>query len=210
MQTPIRPLVTWAVVLILVGALLGIALDRVAFASSALPLRSSEFCGGGSLPEVTLNDPFVTCRLDGSAVRAGLGIAEERHVGKPDGGPRGLHGAVTKAVGSVTRPDSPATAPARTVDAILAIIRNAAVEASQDPEAMIEVARCESALDPNAIGDSGDAAGIWQFHLATWTANARRLFGHDVGDLRLDPARSSMVAAYRWSIGQKGAWTCAR
>lgn len=105
-------------------------------------------------------------------------------------------------------PASSGTAP--TPAAILAIIRNAAHEFGQDAEAMIAVARCESSLRPDVLGDGGAAAGLWQFHLPTWTANARRLFGRDVGDLRMDPVKSSLVAAYMWSQHQQWQWTCAR
>lgn len=93
---------------------------------------------------------------------------------------------------------------------ILAVITNAAVEYGQDPARMIAVARCESSLDVNAVGDQGAAVGLWQFHLPTWTANARRVFGRDVGDLRTDPVRSSVVAAWMWSVGQSYQWTCAK
>lgn len=97
------------------------------------------------------------------------------------------------------------------VAAVEAIIRNAAVEFGQDPEAMIAVARCESSLRSDAVGDGGAAVGLFQFHRATFTTNARRLFGHEVDEhQRLDPVTSSLVAAWMWSIGQRGQWTCAR
>lgn len=94
-------------------------------------------------------------------------------------------------------------------------IEAAAIEFGQDPARLIAVAYCESTFRPEVIdgrvrGDGGRAVGLWQFHEATFRANARRLYGHDVGDLRADVVVSSRVAAWMWSIGQSGQWSCAK
>ncbi len=90
------------------------------------------------------------------------------------------------------------------------LVRRAAELYGVDPDYAIAIVRCESSLRTDAVGDSGAALGLWQFHLPTWEANARRVFGRDVGDLRADPLASSLVASWMLARGQAWQWTCAR
>ena len=41
-------------------------------------------------------------------------------------------------------------------------------EEFQWPDYLIRLARCESRLDPNAIGDSGSSRGLFQIHSGYW------------------------------------------
>lgn len=140
--------------------------------------------------------PIARDQFDGPTAMAARTTSE-------DPSPASESPAVSPKAPQTTSRDDPA--------AILAIIRNAAIEFGQDPDAMIAVARCESSLRSDAVGDGGAAVGLFQFHRETFTANARRLFGHEVDEHeRLDPVTSSLVAAWMWSIGQRGQWTCAK
>lgn len=44
------------------------------------------------------------------------------------------------------------------------LIRREAVLHSVDPNMAVEVARCESGLNPKAQGDGGQSRGLWQIH----------------------------------------------
>lgn len=88
------------------------------------------------------------------------------------------------------------------------IIRSAAAIHGANPDQLVRVARCESGLNPAAIGDHGAAAGVFQFHAATFMANVRYSgFPYDLGD-RLDAAASANVAAFMFARGQAGQWSC--
>jgi hypothetical protein len=100
-----------------------------------------------------------------------------------------------------TRPAAPAPAPAD----IEAIIRAAAARWGADPTQLLRVAWCESRYNPSAYNASG-ASGLFQFMPRTWAANSVRA-GYS-GASAFDPVASANVAAYMFSIGQAGQWTC--
>lgn len=100
-----------------------------------------------------------------------------------------------------TRPAVPAAAPAD----IEAIIRAAAAKWGADPTQLLRVAWCESRYNPSAYNASG-ASGLFQFMPRTWAANSVRA-GY-AGASVWDPVASANVAAYMFSIGQAGQWTC--
>src|SRR6266508_2849066 len=137
--------------------------------------------------------------LDVAAVRADaawpgrLGI-ETTATSTAAAGPIG-----SRPAGSASATDDPA--------AIVLVIRAAAIEFDQDPDELLAVARCESSLRPDVVGDHGAAIGLFQFHMFRWWLNAPSLGYHD--DLRTDPVASSRVAAYAFAHGQRAAWTCA-
>ncbi len=106
---------------------------------------------------------------------------------------------MTRSSQLITPRDDPA--------AIVLVIRAAAIEFDQDPDELLAVARCESSLRPDVVGDHGAAIGLFQFHMFRWWLNAPSLGYHD--DLRTDPVASSRVAAYAFAHGQRAAWTCA-
>lgn len=188
----------------------------VAFLASALTLALSALSSSDA-PAVFEGQSVARPTSDGSAVRAGTDAPsvelnaragmESRHdrwaesegrIGDavPDNSPASdLYG-----------PDAPAAAPARTAHAIEAIITNAAVEFGVDPDDMIRVARCESSLRVDAVGDNGAAVGLFQFHTFRWWLNAPTLGYHD--DLRADTVAAARAAAYAFAHGQASAWTC--
>lgn len=100
-----------------------------------------------------------------------------------------------------TRPAIPAAAPA----GIEAIIRAAAARWGADPTQLLRVAWCESRYNPSAYNASG-ASGLFQFMPRTWAANSVRA-GY-AGASVWDPVASANTAAYMFSIGQAGQWTC--
>jgi soluble lytic murein transglycosylase-like protein len=100
-----------------------------------------------------------------------------------------------------TRPAIPAAAPAD----IEAIIRAAAAKWGADPAQLLRVAWCESRYNPSAYNASG-ASGLFQFMPRTWAANSVRA-GYS-GASVWDPVASANTAAFMFSIGQAGQWTC--
>jgi len=100
-----------------------------------------------------------------------------------------------------TKPAVPAAAPAE----IEAIIRAAAARWGADPTQLLRVAWCESRYNPSAYNASG-ASGLFQFMPRTWAANSVRA-GYS-GASVWDPVASANTAAYMFSIGQAGQWTC--
>lgn len=98
--------------------------------------------------------------------------------------------------------------PLRPAPTIPEIIRSAASIHGANPDQLLRVARCESSLNPSAIGDHGAAVGLFQFHPATFMANVRYGgFPYDLGD-RFDPAASANVAAWMFARGQSSQWSC--
>jgi hypothetical protein len=100
-----------------------------------------------------------------------------------------------------TKPAAPAAAPSD----IEAIIRAAAAKWGADPTQLLRVAWCESRYNPNAYNASG-ASGLFQFMPRTWAANSVRA-GYG-GASAFDPTASANTAAFMFSIGQAGQWTC--
>ena len=71
----------------------------------------------------------------------------------------------------------------------------------QDPAELYRVMLCESRGDPNA--DNGVCKGLFQFNPGTWAGTP---FG---GQSIYDARAQTMAAAWMWSQGRKGEWTCA-
>lgn len=92
---------------------------------------------------------------------------------------------------------------------VAAIIRGAFAARGLDADRAVAVATCESHLDPAAIGDHGEAVGLWQWHLAPWQQHAREVLGRS-DDLRADPVLSSVVTAATVARQGWGIWTCGR
>lgn len=82
------------------------------------------------------------------------------------------------------------------------IIYEAAGNYGQSPDDMLRVARCESGLDPHAVGGGGAYHGLFQFVPSTF---ANTPYGqYDI----YDPWANANAAAWMWSEGGKGSWTC--
>lgn len=87
-------------------------------------------------------------------------------------------------------------------DQVVDIINEAANNYGQSPDAMVRVARCESGLDPNAVGGGGAYHGLFQFVPSTFA-------GTPYGDYDIyDPWANANAAAWMWSEGRKGDWVC--
>ena len=85
---------------------------------------------------------------------------------------------------------------------IVEIIYEAADNHGQSRDAMLRVARCESGLDPNAVGGGGAYHGLFQFVPSTFA-------GTPYGEYDIyDPWANANAAAWMWSEGQKSAWVC--
>jgi len=110
--------------------------------------------------------------------------------------------ALVLAPGGWAGPPDPPPPPLTIVN----IIAAAATEFGQDGAWMLQVARCESSLNPRAVGLAGER-GLFQFLPTTWAANAGRL-GYGESDV-WDAVAASRVTAEMWSRGQEWQWTCA-
>ena len=85
---------------------------------------------------------------------------------------------------------------------ILEIINEAALNYGQSPDAMERVARCESGLDPYAVGGGGAYYGLFQFVPSTF-ANT------PYGQYEITDAwANANAAAWMWSEGMKSSWVC--
>ncbi len=76
----------------------------------------------------------------------------------------------------------------------------AAAEYGQDPETLYRVMICESMGDPDA--DNGVCKGLFQFNPGTWAGTpyaSQNIF---------DGHAQIMAAAWMFSQGRKGEWTC--
>lgn len=93
-------------------------------------------------------------------------------------------------------------APARSGDAIVDLITDAANRYGQSPSAMLAVARCESGLNPNAVNRSSGASGLFQFLPGTWRTTPY------ASSSIFDPWANANAAAWMWSVGRRGEWVC--
>jgi hypothetical protein len=87
-------------------------------------------------------------------------------------------------------------------DQIVDIIYEAADNYGQSRDAMLRVARCESGLDPNAVGGGGAYHGLFQFVPSTFA-------GTPYGEYDIyDPWANANAAGWMWSEGKKNNWVC--
>jgi len=78
------------------------------------------------------------------------------------------------------------------------------------PEAFaLCVADHESRFDPQAIGDHGDAVGLYQFHLGTWQ-HFRSRMDLPLDDLRRDAREAARTACWAFAHGFQQRWTVVR
>ena len=87
-------------------------------------------------------------------------------------------------------------------DEILGYIAEAARAYGQSEEAMVRVARCESALNPCAVNDDGPYYGLYQFLKSTWRSTP-------FGDRNIfDPEAQALATGWMWQQGRKNEWAC--
>ena len=78
-----------------------------------------------------------------------------------------------------------------------------------DEEFALCVAVNESSLDPLAVGDSGKAVGLFQWHLGSWRI-MRKKMGLSTVDQRLNPEESARTAMFAIANGYSHWWTPVR
>lgn len=66
---------------------------------------------------------------------------------------------------------------------------------------MLRVARCESDLDPLAVG-FGVHHGLYQFLASTWATTPY------AGRWIHSAKWNALAAAWMWSVGRRGEWQC--
>jgi len=87
-------------------------------------------------------------------------------------------------------------------DQIVDIIYEAADNYGQSRQDMLRVARCESGLDPSAVGGGGAYHGLYQFVPSTFA-------GTPYGEYDIyDPWANANAAGWMWSEGKKSNWVC--
>ena len=85
---------------------------------------------------------------------------------------------------------------------VIDIIYEAADNYGQSRDDMLRVARCESGLNPSAVGGGGAWHGLFQFVPSTF---ADTPYGqYDI----YDPWANANAAGWMWSEGQKSSWVC--
>jgi uncharacterized protein YraI len=85
---------------------------------------------------------------------------------------------------------------------VVDIIYAAADAYGQNRAAMLQVAQCESVLDPNAINPISNASGLFQFLPGTWATTPFASYNI------FDPWANANAAAWMWSVGRRGEWVC--
>ena len=83
------------------------------------------------------------------------------------------------------------------------MVRQVAGAMGVDPEFAACVVRHESEFDPLAVGDTGKARGMWQWHLPSWR-HIRRAMGLSVADRRADPVEATVTALWAMRNGYVG------
>src|SRR5215217_5082327 len=85
---------------------------------------------------------------------------------------------------------------------IVDIIYEAADNYGQSRDDMLRVARCESGLNPSAVGGGGTYHGLFQFVPSTFA-------GTPYGEYDIyDPWANANAAGWMWSEGKKSNWVC--
>lgn len=72
----------------------------------------------------------------------------------------------------------------------------------KSPHFALRVAKCESGLNQNAVGDHGHSFGIWQIYLPAHPDITK--------SQALDPLWSTRWSAHMFAKGYAHRWTCAR
>jgi uncharacterized protein YraI len=87
-------------------------------------------------------------------------------------------------------------------DSVVDIIYAAADSYGQNRAAMLQVAQCESLLDPNAVNQWSGASGLFQFLPGTFASTPYANYNI------FDPWANANAAAWMWSVGRRGEWVC--
>jgi hypothetical protein len=96
------------------------------------------------------------------------------------------------------------TVHAQSAEEILTVIQEAAARHGVSAPAMVALARCESRLDPNAVGDHGQSIGLFQIH----NAGLLSLFRQQGYTDRTDPWQAADFTARALAAGLRAHWHC--
>ena len=88
------------------------------------------------------------------------------------------------------------------------LIETMALDYNLEPHYVICICQRESAFDVQAVGDKGQAIGLWQWHLPTWQT-IRREMGLSEADERADAIASTQAALWALQHGYAGLWSTA-
>ena len=89
------------------------------------------------------------------------------------------------------------------------VVATMAAERGVDVTRALATVTAESTWDADAVGDEGDAVGLWQFHEPTWTW-ACEYTGHaewQAPEMRRDAVASTVVALDMIAAGWGHLWT---
>lgn len=95
-------------------------------------------------------------------------------------------------------------APLRTAPTTAEIVVERALAHQVDPSALLAVARCESRLNPRAVGDGGTSFGAFQLHRGGLLS---RFFSDGYTD-PFDIWQAADFTAAQIAGGHGGAWSC--
>ena len=195
--------------------LVGVSLALAIFL--ALPYAASAL---SAMPSSTQNiHPFDqglvrVAVVDGIAVRVGVRgdsvIPADGHGLRSHALARTIRTYGYRDPTTIVTPEPPRAEPvARSRSSIEAIIVEAALRRGADPDTLVRVAKCESGLRPDAVGDHGASLGLYQFHRpsGTWAANAPRYGWYDASPFA--PYAAADVAAAMFAEWKAWMWTCA-
>jgi len=76
-----------------------------------------------------------------------------------------------------------------------------------DPKYAIDIAKCESMLNPTAVGDGGLAYGVFQFHKPTFEMFAKKI-GESLDYYKTED--NIKLAVWAFANDREFHWTCAR
>ncbi len=107
----------------------------------------------------------------------------------------------TGAATDTSASSAPAAVPASAGTDIVSIIYAAAAAYGQSGDDMLRVATCESGLNPYAYNPAG-WYGLFQFVPSTFAGTPYGAY--DI----FDPVANANAAAWMWSVGRRGEWTC--
>ncbi len=146
----------------------------------------------------SLDATILAVMPSGSAVQI-IGEPENGFVPVTYNGASGYAYGDYLSAGTAAKTTTAVPAPAGTD--IVSIIYAAAAAYGQSGDDMLRVATCESGLNPYAYNPAG-WYGLFQFVPGTFAGTPYGAY--DI----YDPVANANAAAWMWSVGRRGEWTC--
>lgn len=108
------------------------------------------------------------------------------------------------------KPTTPQEAPKQATGNVEQIVRQAARKHGVDENYAVQIAMCESTMNPNAVNTSyyenGNPSGLYQHISGYWPARAAK-YGY-AGASVFNAEANANVTMAMWRDGQKGLWEC--